>query len=137
MNILLFISDKGSVEGDSRILAKLFHERLQLLVIEFIPYVTLFTRDMYRHSELFCRVGILWISLRFWLISIERWISKETILHFDKIFYFENTAVGKKWTVLLDFSDILRFLDLLEILLQILKCIYLTLIVWICTYSQQ
>ena len=66
MKILLFISDKGSVEGDSRIWAKLIHERMQLFVTEFIPYVTLLTRDMYRHSELFSRVGILWISLHFW-----------------------------------------------------------------------
>ena len=50
--IIFFISDIESVEGFFRISVMLFHEFMQKLVIEFIPYVTLLGQGMYNGVEL-------------------------------------------------------------------------------------
>ena len=48
------------------ILAKLFHDWMQILVIDFIPYVTLWVRGLYKHSELLNLVGWVCKVLHFW-----------------------------------------------------------------------
>ena len=66
MNILFLISVSDSVDGDSRKWVNLFQEWMQLFVIEFRPYVTLFTRGMYKHADRFSLVGIVCISPHLW-----------------------------------------------------------------------
>ena len=60
---LFFSSDIESVEGFSRISVMLFHEFMQIFVIEFIPYVTLLQRGMYKDSALLNLVGLVCTSL--------------------------------------------------------------------------
>ena len=56
----------GCVEGLSKISVRVFHDRMQRLVIEFIPYFTLLKGFMYKLSELLSLVGLMCISLHFW-----------------------------------------------------------------------
>ena len=56
----------GCVEGLSKISVRVFHDRMQRLVIEFRPYFTLLKGFMYKHSELLNLVGLMCISLHFW-----------------------------------------------------------------------
>ena len=63
LNIIFFSSDIESVEGFSGISVMLFHEFMQIFEIEFIPYVTLLKRGMYKDSALLNLVGLVCTSL--------------------------------------------------------------------------
>ena len=58
LNILFFSSDNDSEEVDSNISVSLFHELIQILEMEFKPYLTLLNRGMYKHSDLLNLVGL-------------------------------------------------------------------------------
>ena len=55
----------GCVEGLSKISVRVFHDRMQRLVIEFMPYFTLLKGFMYKHSELLNLFGLMCILLHF------------------------------------------------------------------------
>ena len=55
----------GYVKGLSKISVRVFHDRMQKLVIQFTPYFTLSKGFMYKHSEQLNLVGVMCTSLHF------------------------------------------------------------------------
>ena len=108
MDISFFSSDNESEEGESRILVVLFHDWIQVFVMEFLPYLTLFKRGIYKDSDLLNLVGELCISLHLWKkVSKEvgslpfrkewqrRHFENKPCLWFLRIFHFLNNGEGE------------------------------------------
>ena len=65
-NIIFSTLVIGCVDGLSKISFRVFHNRMQKLVIEFILYVILLKGFMYKYLELLNLVGLMCVSLHFW-----------------------------------------------------------------------